>query len=107
MLEVNRSATLATGPFRNSIWHLGQDNLLTMLFSADNLTLQCRDCDTYRYTVILTLGLWQQELVSDSSPKLSLSLSSELYIHITTLPEDGEPAYQIYIGRRPTKNGTE
>ena len=28
--------------------------------SADNLTLQCRDYDTYRYTVTLTLGLWQQ-----------------------------------------------
>ena len=29
-------------------------------FSADSLTLQCRDYDTYRYTVTLTLGLWQQ-----------------------------------------------
>ena len=28
--------------------------------SADNFTLQCRDYDTYRYTVTLTLGLWQQ-----------------------------------------------
>ena len=28
--------------------------------SADNLTFQCRDYDTYRYTVTLTLGLWQQ-----------------------------------------------
>ena len=55
-------------------YYLGQDNLLTILFSADNLTLQCRDYDTYRYTVIMKLGLWQQKLVSDSSPKLSLSL---------------------------------
>ena len=29
--------------------------------SADNLTLQCRDYDTYQYTTVtLTLGLWQQ-----------------------------------------------
>ena len=74
MLALNRSATLATGPFRNSPWHLGQDNLLTILFSAesaDNLTLQCRDYDTYRYNVTLTLGLYgSKELVSDSDPKV-------------------------------------
>ena len=51
MLALNRSATLATWPFRNSQF---VDN------SADNLTLQCLDYDTYRYTVTLTLGLWQQ-----------------------------------------------
>ena len=28
--------------------------------SADNLTLKCRDYDTYRYTVTPILGLWQQ-----------------------------------------------
>ena len=35
-----------------------------------------------------------KELVSDSGPiigQLSLSLWSELYIHIKMLPEDGEP----------------
>ena len=31
-------ATLATGIFRNSPWHLGQGNLLTILFIADNFT---------------------------------------------------------------------
>ena len=70
MLALNRSATLATWPFRNSPWHLGQDNLLTILFSADNLTLQCPDYDTYRYTVTLTLGLWQQRTSLRLVPKV-------------------------------------
>ena len=74
---------------------------MTILFSVDSLTLKCRDYDTYRYTVTLT-DYGSKELGSDSSPKLSLSLLSELYIHIITLPEDGEPTYQIYVGRRPT-----
>ena len=30
-----------------------------------------------------------------------------LLVGMITLPEDREPAYQIYVGRRPTKNGTE
>ena len=38
--------------------------------------------------------------------KLSLSPWSELYIHIIMLPEDGEPTYQIYVGRIPTNVGT-
>ena len=70
MLALNRSATLAPWPFRNSPWHLGQDNLLTIFFSAANLTLQCRDYDTYRYTVILTLGLWQQRTSLRLVPKV-------------------------------------
>ena len=70
MLALNRSATLATWPFRNSPWHLGQDDLLTILFSADSLTLQCRDYETYRYTVTLTLGLWQQRTSLRLVPKV-------------------------------------
>ena len=88
--------------------------MLTILFSADNLTLQCRYYDTYRYTVTLTLGLWQQRTSLRLVPKIItvtkvLSLRSELYMHIITVPEYGEPAYRIYVGtgRRPTKNGTE
>ena len=71
MLALSRSATLATWRFRNSPWHLGQDNLLTILFSADSLTLQCRDYDTYRYTVTLTLGLWQQRTSLRLVPKVT------------------------------------
>ena len=79
MLALNRSATLATWPFRNSPWHLGQDNLLT---SADNLTLQCRDYDTYRYTVILTLGLWQQITSLRLVPKvITVTMIRVIYPH--------------------------
>ena len=58
MLALNRSATLATWPFRNAPWHFRAGQFVDN--SADNLTLQCRDYDTSRYTVTLTLGLWQQ-----------------------------------------------
>ena len=34
--SVEQLATLATAPFKSSPWCLGQGNLLTILFSADN-----------------------------------------------------------------------
>ena len=78
----------------------GAGQFIDNTFSADNLTFTMS-----RQLWHMALMAVTKELVSDSAPKLSLSLWSELYIHIITLPEDGEPAYQIYVGRWPTNVG--
>ena len=54
---------LATGIFRNSPWHLGRDNLLTILFIADNFTCTI---ETYMAVTIWSqrtgLKLWPYHL---------------------------------------------
>ena len=85
--------SLATGIFRNSPWHLGQGNLLTIHFietlwqspksknwSRPNTRPQSYDCHS----------LWSQLCTCTT------------YINITMLPENGEPAYRIYVWRIPT-----
>ena len=49
---LNMFAILATGIFRNSPWHLGQGNLLTILFIADNLT--CTMSSQLRHIMAVT-----------------------------------------------------
>ena len=79
-------ATLETGTFRNSPWHLGQGNSSTILFSEDNLT-----CTMSRRGAVTLMIAVTKELVSDSVPSSYHCHCDPYtmwrYVHITMLPE--------------------
>ena len=73
-------------------------------FSANNLTCTIITIDNVETIVTL---LWQSpKNWSHTGPKVMtvtvIRVPCTMYIHITMLPENGEQAYRIYVGRRPT-----
>ena len=100
-LALNMFATLASGTFRNSPLAFRTGKFVDNTFSADNLT-----CTMSRR------GAVTKELVSDSAPSSyhyqyhcvcdpRCTSTSQCYQRHALL-ENGAPAYQIYVGRRPT-----
>ena len=104
---ISLDATLATGHFRNSPWHLGHwDNLLTILLVQ---TIWRYNVETMthidRYTVTLTLGLWQQRTSLGLLPKVITvtMIRVNVYIHIITLPKftlEEDPLKTVQSNRR-------
>ena len=97
--------------FRNSPWHLGQGNLLTILFIADNLTCTMSRQLWHNYgshqsqgTACLTLGpkVMTVTVIRVMYSSYKIHVGPTMYIHITMLPENGDPAYRIYVWRIPT-----